>query len=373
MKDTTKYVGLDVSKEKIAVAIADAGREAPRYWGTIPHKPEAIRKLIKQLGDPKTLEFCYEAGPTGYDLYRWLLSMGTCCAVIAPSLIPKRPGEHIKTDRRDAVRLAQLFRAGELTPIYVPSRDDEALRDLVRAREDAKEDVHRARQRIIKFLLRHQIHQPQTLKKRWTKAYRLWLGQLTFERASEQVVFQEYLHAIHEGEERLRRLEAAILEQALIGASAPIIQAIQALRGIALTTAVTMVAEIGSFARFRSPMQLMAYIGLVPREHSSGETVRRGSMTKAGNSHLRRVFIEAAWSYRHRPAVKGDLQRRLEGQEASIQLISWKAQNRLHLKYKHLVHRRGKHKNIAIGAVARELVGFVWSIAREAEQRCEIA
>jgi transposase len=170
MQDTTKYVGLDVSKEKISVAIAVEGREAPRYWGTIPHKPEAIRKLIKQLGDPKTLEFCYEAGPTGYELYRWLISMGAKCSVIAPSLIPKRPSEQIKTDRRDAVRFAQLFRAGELTPIYVPSRDDEALRDLVRAREDAKEYIHRARQRLIKFLLRHQIHQPSNLKRQWTKS-----------------------------------------------------------------------------------------------------------------------------------------------------------------------------------------------------------
>uniref|UniRef100_UPI0003658D84 IS110 family transposase n=1 Tax=Paenibacillus ginsengihumi TaxID=431596 RepID=UPI0003658D84 len=185
MKYATKFIGLDVSKEKIAVAVADSGREAPRYLGAIPHKPEAIRKLIKQLGDPSTLSFCYEAGPTGYELYRWIQSMGAACEVIAPSLIPKRAGDQVKTDRRDALQLAQLRRAGELTPIYVPDRDDEALRDLVRAREDIREDVHRARQRLIKFLLRHQIHQPPHLKKRWTKSYRIWLGTLRFERTPE--------------------------------------------------------------------------------------------------------------------------------------------------------------------------------------------
>jgi transposase len=174
MQYATKFIGLDVSKEKISVAIAEAGREEPRFYGTIPHTPEALRKLIKQLGEVSTLSFCYEAGPTGYETYRWIESMGASCVVIAPSIIPRRAGNHIKTDRRDAKELARLFRAGELTAIYVPSRDDEALRDLVRARTDAREDVHRARQRLLKFLLRHQIHPPITIKRRWTKAYRKW-------------------------------------------------------------------------------------------------------------------------------------------------------------------------------------------------------
>ena len=369
MQNTLKYVGLDVSKEKIVVAVADAGREAPRFWGTIPHKPEAVRKLIKQLGDPKWLEVCYEAGPTGYELYRWLVSMGVSCLVAAPSLIPKRPGDPIKTDRRDAVRLAHLLRAGELTPVHVPSRDDEALRDLVRAREAAREDLHRARQRMIHFLLRHQIHPPQSIKRRWTKAYRNWLGQLTFERPAERVTFDEYRHAIFECEQRLHRLEKAILEEASQGAHAAVIQVLQALRGIALIHAVTLAAEIGSFKRFRSPMQLMAFLGLVPRERSSGESSRKGGMTKAGNAYLRRLFVEAAWSYRHRPAVKGELAKRLENQSAQVQAISWKAQKRLHDKYMRLILKRGKHKNVAIGAVARELVGFVWAIACEAEQQ----
>lgn len=367
MQDTTKYVGLDVSKEKISVAVADAGRQEPRYLGTIPHTPEAIRRLIKQLGDKSSLEVCYEAGPTGYELYRWFQSMGVNCTVIAPSLIPKRPGEHIKTDRRDAVRLAQLFRAGELVTIHVPTRDDEALRDLVRAREDAKIDLHRARQRLIKFLLRHQVHPPASITRRWTKAYRLWLERLTLERRPEQIVFDEYLHAIFECENRLKRVESALVEQASTGPYASLVYALQALRGIAIITAVTVAAEIGDFKRFRHPFQLMAYLGLVPREYSSGGTTRRGGMTKAGNSHARRVIVEASWSYRHRPAVKGKLRERLKDQSLEIQAISWKAQTRLHDKYKRLAIARGKHKNIAIGAVARELVGFIWAIAHEIE------
>jgi transposase len=369
MKSIQKYVGLDVSKEKIAVAIADEGREAPRYWGTIAHKPEAVRKLIKQLSQADTtLEVCYEAGPTGYELYRWLLSMNIACTVVAPSLIPTKPGEHIKTDRRDAERLAQLFRSGDLTAVYVPSRDDEALRDLVRARADAREDYHRSRQRVVHFLLRHQIHPPAKIVRRWTKVYWIWLDQLSFERDPERIAFREYLYTIKENEDRLKRIELGIAEQAAAGPHAPVIQALQTLRGIAFITAAILVAEIGCFMRFRSPAQLMAYIGLVPREYSSGQTVKRGRMTKTGNAHLRRTLVESAWSYRHQPAIKRDLEKRQENQSMEIKAISWKAQNRLHLKYRKLV-LKGKHKNLAIGAVARELVGFVWAIACQMEQK----
>jgi transposase len=369
MKSIQKYVGLDVSKEKIAVAIADEGRETPRYWGTIAHKPEAVRKLMKQLAEADTtIEVCYEAGPTGYELHRWLLSMNIACTVVAPSLIPTKPGESIKTDRRDAVRLAQLFRSGELTAVYVPSRDDEALRDLVRARADAREDYHRSKQRLIHFLLRHQIHPPATIVRRWTKAYRTWLEGLSFDRVPEQIAFREYLHTVRECEERIKRIELGIAEQAIAGPHAPVIQALQTLRGVALLTAATLVAEIGSFMRFRSPAQLMAYIGLVPREYSSGQSVKRGRMTKTGNAHLRRTLVESAWSYRHRPAIKNDLEKRQENQSLEVQAISWKAQNRLHLKYRKIV-LKGKHKNIAIGAVARELVGFVWAIACQIEKQ----
>jgi transposase len=368
MQSATKFIGLDVSKEKISVAIADAGRDLPRYYGAIPHTAAALRKLIKELGPASTLSFCYEAGPTGYETYRWIESMGASCTVIAPSLMPKRPGDHIKNDRRDAEQLARLFRAGELTPVYVPDREDEALRELVRTREAAKEDAHRARQRVLKFLLRHQIHPPVTVKRRWTKKYRIWLNQLKFEHDAMQIAFTEMLHALEEIEQRMGRIEKALLDQATVGAKASIIQVLQSLRGVALITAITIAAEIGSFARFRSPVQLMAYLGLVPREHSSGLSTRRGSMTKAGNSHLRRALVESACSYRHRPAVKGDLAERLKGLPADVQLLSWKAQERLHKKYRHLVFGKNKHKNVAIGAVARELTGFIWAVARTVEQ-----
>lgn len=367
MKHNTKFVGLDVSKEKIAVAIADEGRESPRFWGTTSHKKEAVRKLMKRLGAPESLQVCYEAGPTGYMLYRWLTEMGIACTIIAPSLIPTRPGDRVKTDRRDAIRLAQLFRAGELIPVHVPDEEAESLRDLTRALEDAKDDLHRARQRIIKFLLRRQIAQPPSIRTRWTKAYHCWLETLSFGLASDRIVFREYLHAIFECEERVKRLDAEISEQADQSLQAPVIQALQALRGISTRSAFTIANEVVTFTRFGHPANLMAYTGLVPRERSSGASSWRGGLTKAGNAHLRRVLIEAAWSYRYPPAVKGDLKKRLEGQNPDIQQISWQAQNRLHKKFRHLVIQKGKHPNTAVAAIARELVGFIWAIAREAE------
>ncbi|TCZ68558.1 IS110 family transposase [Paenibacillus albiflavus] len=368
MKYAQKYVGMDVSKDTIVIAIAESGREEARYWGSIPHKPEAVRKLIKQLGDKEQIEVCYEAGPTGYELYRWLTSMGVKCSVVAPSLIPKRAGDRIKTDRRDAMRLAQLFRAGELTSVYVPDRDTEALRDLVRAREDAKEDLHRARQRILKFMLRHQIYQPSTIKKRWTKSYKKWLGAIKFERSNEHFVFQDYLQVVLESEKRLERIEREIEQQSETAPQAEVIQAIQSLRGVGLVTAVTLVAEIGSFARFRSAQQLMAYAGIVPRERSSGETNWKGKITKSGNAHVRRVVTEAAWQYRHRPAMSARMQEKGHNQSAEIQAIAWKAQHRLHERYFRLIIQRGKQKCVAITAVGRELLGFIWAVAREVEQ-----
>ncbi len=367
MNYTTKYIGLDVSKETIAVAIAETGREKARYWGSIPHEAAAIRKLLKQLGKKEELEICYEAGPTGYGLHRLLQSMGVRCMVVAPSLIPVRPGEQVKTDRRDSIRLAELLRAGELTGVYVPTPEDEALRDLVRAREDAREDLHRCKQRVLKFLLRYSIEPPVTIKRRWTQKYREWLGKLAFSYGAQEATFREYLHTIREAEERLKRIEESLLEQAAQGSHATVIQAIKGLRGIAFITAVSLAAEIGSFSRFRSPMQLMAYLGLVPREYSSGQLVRRGRLTKAGNAHARRLLVEAAWSYRYRPAIKGELAERIAETDAEVQSISWKAQNRLHNKYRKLVSR-GKNKNVAIAAVARELAGFVWAVACHVEK-----
>ena len=365
MKSTLKYVGLDVSKEKIAVAIADEGREKSRYFGMIPHTPEAIRKLVKKLGDPQNLRFCYEAGPTGYPLYRQFLAMGIHCDVIAPSLIPQKPGEKIKTDKRDAIRLAQLYRAGELVSIYVPTSEDEALRDLVRAREDAKQDELRAKHRLTKFLLRNNIRPPKGVNK-WTVKYRAWLDALTFKNPLSTLTFQEYYHQLQELEQRIQRFEEEINRQATEGVRAPVIQVLQSLRGIATLTAISLVAEIGSFKRFPTPSQLMAYLGLIPSERSTGNVRYQGEITKTGNRHARRLLIEAAWSYRYKPAVKGNLKKRLNGLPPAIQAISWKAQNRLHTKYYRLMSR-GKEKGKAVAAVARELAGFIWAVMQEVE------
>lgn len=368
MNDITKYVGLDVSKDKIAVAVADGGRSKPRYVGMIDYTVKAIRKIMEKLGEPEQLQVCYEAGPTGYGLYRLLKSMDIECEVIAPSLIPQKPGERVKTDKRDAQKLATLYRAGELTPIYVPSEDDEALRDLVRAREDVKEDELRAKHRLTKFLLRNEIQPPKGTRK-WTVKYWDWLDGLKFERSASRVTFQEYLQQLKEFQQRLKILEKEIEEEAREGVHAPMIQTLMTLRGVAVITATSLVAEIGSFKRFKTPKQFMAYTGLVPSENSSGLSRNLGEITKTGNRHVRRLLIEAAWAYRYQPAVKGNLKKRQEGQPTNILGISWKAQNRLHNKYFRLLGR-GKESGKAITAMARELAGFVWAIAHESN--CEV-
>lgn len=366
MKDATKYVGLDVSKEKIAVAIADEGQGASRYWGVIPNTPEGVRRLFKQLGSSSHPKVCYEAGPTGYWLYRLLLSMDIECVVVAPSLIPQRPGERVKTDRRDALRLAQLLRAGELTAVYVPTEEDEALRDLVRAREDAKEDQLRARHRLTKFLLRNNVTPPEKIKN-WSTTHRRWLNSLDFKNSALRMVLQEYLHHLHEIEQRLKRIEEELHNQAINSSKAPVIQGLQSLRGIAEITAIGLVAEFCSFSRFEGARSIMSYTGLVPSEYSSGERRRQGGITKAGNAHIRRLLVEAAWSYRYKPALKGNLLKRQEGLSPQIQAIAWKAQNRLHGKYSKL-RAKGKPAGKVVSAVARELAGFVWAIAREMEK-----
>lgn len=366
MQYTTKFVGLDVAKDTIAIGIAETGREAPRFYGVIPNTPEAIRKTILRLSEGAQLEVCYEAGPTGYGIYRQLTVMGIPCLVAAPSLIPSRPGDKVKTDKRDALRLAQLLRSGELTAARVPTEEDEALRDLVRAREDAKEDQHRARQRILKFLLRHGRYAPQGVRN-WTTKHRNWLDRLQFDKQAERLVFQEYLHALDEIEARLKKLETEIHVQATESEHAPVIQALQTLRGVAEITATTLVAEIGDFSRFANPKQLMAYAGLVPKEYSTGKSRWQGGITKTGNAHVRWMMTEAAWSYRYKPAIKGDIRRRQEGQSLQVQAIAWKAQDRLHRKYVRLVSK-GKSPSVAAAAVARELLGFVWAIACQVEK-----
>lgn len=369
MSISVKYVGLDVSKSKIAVAVAEEGRAEPRYWGTIEHTKEAVSRLMQKLRTSEDIQLnvCYEAGPTGYALYRWLLVMGIFCNVVAPSLIPKRPGDRIKTDKRDALQLAKLHRAGELIPIYVPTPEDEALRDLVRAREDAKEDLNRHRQRLGKFLLRHQIKSPAGVKS-GTSKHEEWLDTLRFQNDCHRLVFQEYRQAIWEMCERIKRYEQEIEKQAGSSSQAPMIQAFQALRGVALVTAATLSTEIASIARFGSASAYMSYCGLVTSEFSTGVSRWQGGITKAGNAHLRRVLVEAAWSYRHSPAIRRRLRDRISGLPPEVQAIAWKAQNRLHKKYKSLMGK-GKHKGCIAVAIARELAGFVWAIAKEMERQ----
>lgn len=368
MSLATKYIGLDVSKQKIAIAIAEEGKQDPRYWESIPHTKEAVRKWVQQVRSTSdvTLEMCYEAGPTGYVLYRWLLEMDISCTVIAPSLIPKRAGDRIKTDKRDALRLAQLFRAGELTSIYIPTPQDEALRDLVRAREDAKEDMNRHKQRLGKFLLRNQLSAPNGATP-WTHAFEVWLDTLQFAEENHRFTFQEYRESIRETKERIKRYEKEIERQGEESHQAPLIQAFQALRGVAVLTAATLASEICTISRFPSASAFMSYCGLVPSERSSGESRWQGRLTKAGNAHLRRVLVEAAWSYRYSPAVKRKMRERVTGLPSEIQSIAWDAQHRLHRKYRSMM-RKGKHKGTLAAALARELAGFVWSIAKEMDR-----
>lgn len=368
MQNITKFVGLDVSAEKIAVAIADAGRTEARFWGMIPNTLEEVRRLFEKLGDPSQVEACYEAGPTGYEVYRFLTTrLKVNCVVAAPSLIPQRPGERIKTDRRDSLRLAQLLRAGELTAVSVPTADDEALRDLNRMLEDVKSDLHRVRQRLSKFLLRHNVVPPKKTAK-WKSVHRRWLDGLKFSNRALQVTFEEHLHTIDEMEQRIKRLEREIRELTAQSDHAPVIEALQTLRGVKDTTAITLALEAGDFKRFPTANDFMGYTGLVPSESSSGVSRRQGNITKTGNSHLRRVLIESAWSYRHRPAVKGDILKRQEGQPAPVLSISWKAQVRLHSKYTRMA-MRGKPTNKAVVAVGRELAGFVWAIGQLVEKQ----
>lgn len=363
------YVGMDVHAETIAVAVAEQDGEV-RSHGVIANRVESIRKLAGKLGPVQRLRVCYEAGPTGYALYWQLAALGVACEVIAPSLIPRKPGERVKTDRRDAEKLARCYRAGELTAVWVPDADHEALRDLVRAREAAKKDQLRARHRLSKFLLRH-AQRPPTGVKAWTKKHLEWAhAKVRFEQPALEATLADYLHEVEHAAERIVRLEKAI-DEAVAQAPAAmraVIEALQALRGVAQTTAATIVSELGSLSRFPSPKQLMSYAGLTPSEHSSGNRIQRGPITKSGNAHLRRVLVEAAWAYQHRPDVSGFLLRRQKKLALSdeVKRIAWKAQLRLSGRYKKLT-ARGKNKNETVTAIGRELLGFIWAIAVETE------
>jgi len=369
MKSITKFIGLDVSKDKIAAAVAENGTGQARYLGVYPNTLEAVRKLFNRLGRPGELYVCYEAGVTGYALARFLKGLGIKCIVIAPSKIPQTPGPRVKTDRKDALILAEKLRMGELVPVWVPDEADEALRDLVRARKARMEDLKRARQRVSMLLLRLGITKPEKMTL-WSERYRAWLRSLELPQKNSQAVLQEYIIAVEETEQGVRRLEQLIQESAADSPHAPVMQALQALRGVQVIAAATIVAEVGDFTRFAHPEQLMAYAGLTPREYSSGGKVRRGGITKTGSPDLRWICTQIAHSYRYAPRVAGNLAKRLEGASPQIQAIAWKAQVRLHRKLMKLI-ARGKSRPVAVMAIARELLGFVWAIAQEAN--CEMA
>lgn len=365
-----RYVGLDVHAETIAVAVAEPGGEI-RDLGMIRNRPEAVRKLAAKLGPAGQLRACYEAGPTGYGLYWQLVQMGIACEVIAPTLIPTRPGERIKTDRRDAAKLARCYRSGDLTPVWVPDADHEALRDLVRQREAAIQDRHRARQRFGKFLLRHGHHKPEKMT-RWTQKYMAWIKSLQLDEFALKATLEDHMQEIDHVDRRIERLEAK-LDEAIALAPAQIqkvIAGLQALRGVAKMTAATVVTELGQLSRFESPKQLMAYCGLVPSEHSSGSSIRKGGITKTGNAHVRRVIVESSWCYQHRPWLGGYLGKRQKSLQLDPELIeiAWKAQHRLHKRYVHMT-AKGKNKPQTVVAVGRELLGFIWSIATRVEQQ----
>ena len=362
-----KFVGLDVHAETIAVAVAEQAGEI-RSLGVIPNREDSVRKLVKKLGPVEDLRFCYEAGPTGYALYWQLTKLEAKCDVVAPTLIPVKAGDRVKTDRRDALKLARNYRAGELTAVWVPDAAHEALRDVVRAREAAKKDQLRARHRLSKFLLRHGRRPPMGVKA-WTMKYLEWVKrEVHFEQLAQETTLVDYLHEVEHVAARIARLDGAITEA--VKCSPPqmraVIEALQALRGIAQISAATVVAEVGELSRFARAKQLMAYAGIVASEDSSGERTRRGNITKTGNAHLRRVVVEAAWAYRYRPAVGGTLRKRQETVSEETKEIAWKAQQRLHERYRKLL-ARGKNKGVVVTAVGRELLGFIWAIGIKVE------
>lgn len=373
MRKDTRFVGLDVHAETIAVAVAEPGGEV-RSLGVIPNRVESLRKLMKKLGPASGMRVCYEAGPTGYTVYWELEKLGIHCDVIAPTLVPIKAGDRVKTDRRDAEKLARCYRAGDLTPVWVPDPAHEALRDLVRAREAAKADQLRARHRLQKFLLRRGVRAPAGIRA-WTERHLTWVRKdVHFAALAQQAVLSDYLAEVDHARERIRRLEQAIDEAVCAAPPAmrEVIAALQALRGIAKVSAVTIVAEVGQLSRFTRPGQLMGYSGAVPREHSSGNRVSRGAITKTGNAHLRRIIVEAAWAYRHRPAVMGALRVRQQGLDAEVREIGWKAQHRLHDRYRKL-QGKGKNKGQVVTAIARELLGFIWAIGMHVEGRTQPA
>ena len=358
------FVGFDTSKLRVAVAIAESGRDGDvRYLGEIDNTEASIRKLVARLeAKYQRLTFCYEAGPTGYGLYRLIESLGHDCIVIAPSMIPVKPGERVKTNRRDAMNLAKLLRGGDVTAVWVPDDRHEAMRDLARARDTAQKDYKSKRQHVSSFLLRLGRHYPG--KKTWGKAHLNWLASQKLEHREQRIAFEEQLLAVRQAKERIERLEQAMRESAADWSLAPVVEALQAMRGMDLIAAVSFLAEIGDLSRFESPRQLMAFLGLTPSERSTGESVKRGGITKSGNARARRLLIESAWSYRYPPRVSKEKQVKVDAVPRSVREIAWKAQMRLCGRFRTLT-RKGKRSTIVATAITRELSAFIWAINRE--------
>ena len=353
-ESTTVTVGLDVHARSIRLAALRADELLEER--TLPYDEEAVERALQRWS---RVRCCYEAGPTGFGLYRHLVDRGIDCQVVAPGLVPQRPGDRVKTDPRDARKLARLLAGGLLEPIHVPSREQEAARDLVRAREDARLDRMRDRHRLSKFCLRHGRLLPTSS---WTVVRRRWLSEQRFEFAAEQCTFDSYVHAVDLVDRRIEQLERAIHETAERGPWSELVARLRCLRGIDTLTALALVAEIGDFCRFASAEEFMAFVGLVPSEHSSGEHRRQGSITKVGNSHLRRLLVESAWHARRRPKVGYELARSQRGQDARAVERSWRCQQRLYQRWQRMAGR-GKPQQKIVVACARELAGFVWAIA----------
>ena len=360
------FVGVDTAKARNAVAVAEGGRNGEvRYLGEFDNTPEATARLIRKLaGRYETLHICYEAGPTGYGLHRQIIKLGHECMVVAPSLIPRRPGDRVKTNRRDAQSLARLLRASELTAVWVPDETHEAVRDLVRTRAIAVEDYRRKRQHVTSFLLRH--GRSYDGKTSWRGLHKRWLDGQNFAHPAQRLAYQEMLNAVQSTVERLDRLEAALIEIIPSWTMAPVVRAFQAMRGVQVMTAVTMVAEAGDLRRFDHPSQLMAFLGLVPSERSTGETRHQGGITKTGNGSARKALVEAAWTYRHSAGIGVQHQERQKGLPEQVREIAWKAQTRLCARYRKLM-AKGKRNTVVVVAIAREIAAFLWAIARHVD------
>lgn len=361
-KVITSFVGLDVHKDSTAIAAAQAGRESPQFIGTVGADLTQLLKALKSLGQPESMLVVYEAGPCGYGLARQLRARGYACEVVAAGKLARRPGERIKTDRRDALTLARLARSDDLVKVMVPDERDEAMRDLSRAREDAVRARLKARQQLKALLLRHGHR--YTGKSSWTLAHERYLAEVSFTHPAQDIAFAEYRQAVREGHERVERLTQALRSQSEHWRLKPLVAALSSLRGIDFVAAATLAAEIGDFSRFAHPTELMGFLGLVPSEHSTGGTRRQGDITKTGNGHARRVLVEAAWNYRFPARVSRALQIRQEGQSKAVREIAWRAQLRLAHRYRRLSSRK-LHPNKICVAIARELAGFVWNIARQ--------